>query len=129
MTDREMSRLVELGCKVDEAYHCIDDDAWNKKEISFMGYLVGSELVSFGDVTREMEKVVNKMYGDYMKKRVAVLVGYTPSPSRKGHYTFLVKGVDNCVNEFTDMNRSQMATLWRAFEADSYITAYTMNQY
>ena len=129
MTQKEMDKLVELGCKADEAYHCFDDSAWNKIDLSFLGVLVGSELVSYDDVRREMEKVVKKFYGDYMKKRVAVLDGYIPSPSRKGLYTFLVKGIDNCVTEFTNMDRPQMVALWRAFEADSYITAYTMFQF
>lgn len=66
---------------------------------------------------------------DYQKKRVVKLDGYTPYPSRKGCYTFLVMGIDNCVVSFDNMTRAQMCVLWRAFDADESVLAYTITEF
>ncbi len=59
MTTAEMNWLqMEYGSelRIHEAYHCHDEDAWNKFEISFRGIIVGSELVSADFVRDNIKK-------------------------------------------------------------------------
>lgn len=59
MTTAEMNGLKkEYGSelRIHEAYHCHDEDAWNKFDISFRGIIVGSELVSADFVRNNIKK-------------------------------------------------------------------------
>lgn len=129
MTKNEIGKLQSLGCEVYEAVHCHDDSDWNKLEIAYKGILVGSELVAFNDVIREMGKVLDKVCGDYMPKRKVMLDGFIPTQSNAGLYTIEVMNVSNCVVEFTNMTQAQMVILWHSFEADENIKSYVMVEY